>query len=396
MVAEPLKRPGANQLPIPPYKYDDTLYLREIVENIGIAKVAKIRLRALIDPDDCGVPPLYGPFRVPGLQNHAILGAFAIPFVAANVNPSSPDPSAGDSRVIRSMFFVREPDVLEMALFDNNTGSWPGDVSGTLVDPKMDLPASIYGGVGDFQANAGRAGAPVTSTLSKGTRVAALRLDEEGDPSDPSGVNTYTLFLNSGSAILVEVSVLDPQPEVGLSWPLDQEGNRYPYTVLDVHENQQRVYPRRNAYVIPTLSDDPAHATPVTEHKQLTVVAVQTKQNFPLDPSETVQEVTLSDGQNIVVPITQTVTAGMVWPADPSNPSQEFDPSGFEQAALDPTKYWEFDVFLVLVQRTQTDTTLGGYAADVWPVPAFLEGCPSSGEPSAPSSGEPSAPSAGA
>lgn len=367
-----------------PVKYGDNLWVREMGKDLERIVVRPIKVRCRIsDPDDPSDPsavtaPIYGPIEIPDLNGRVILGAYAPAFTmdpSGAFDPSSPDPSAIDAGVVRVIAAPYGPTSIRFALFALDTpGDWPGATAGSLVTPRVMAAAEKFGLTQDYQALMD--GIPAQTSYIRGTIVNHIETVSTGDPSDPSAVNTYKLQLANGCRIEVDVPVGDDQPAVEMPWPLDQESSRYSYQVLDTHEYHQGAYPRRNAFAIPNLGDDPQHDSRSPEHVDpFLVVDVRTENTQdPVDGNAQVQVVTLNNGQDVRVPVGVTIVPGQEFDPSGMDPSAG-DPSGFTQDAIDPTDWWEFTMFLILAADDEGDGTVAGYAADIWPLmPADLTG----------------------
>ena len=370
-----------------PVKYGDNLWLRAMSEaDVERFSVRKIRLRCRIaDPDDPSDPsaqtlPVYGPIDIPGLEGRKIVGCYAPAFSidpSGALDPSVPDPSAGDIGVVRVIAAPYSERALRFGLFALDApGLWPGATTGGLVTPSPKAAAGKYGGENDYPIG----DTPATASYIRQTVV---HIQQETDPSavdysDPSSIIEYQLMLSTGSRIRVEVPATDPQPALKQPWPLDLDDTRVNYQVLDTHQAHQDVYPKRNAYVVPNITDDPLHSYRQVDHiNRYWVTAVRTEftQN-PVDPSVAqVQRVTLSNGTTVSVPVGVLIVPGMEFDPSGMDPS-EGDPSGLSPEAINPAEWWEFDMYLMLEQDDTADGTVGGgYAGDVWPImPADLGG----------------------
>lgn len=378
----PLRR-NEDRAVVLPVKYGDNLWLREMSDgDIEAMSVRKIKMRCRVtDPDDPSDPsapqttPIYGPLEIPGLEGRKIVGAFAHPFTvdpSGSFDPSNPDPSAGDIGVVRPMFAIRGPRCISFGLFSlDDPGQWPGGPTGSLVTPSIKAAAGKHGLVNDWPNG------PLPATSSY-LRETVVDIQQETDPSavdfsDPSSIIEYQLMLSNGSRIRVEVPATEDQPELEQPWPLDRDDSRFNYQVLDSHQYQEEAFPRRNAFVVPNVSDDPLHGDRNADNinrSWVTAVRDEFTQN-PVEPSaQVVQRVSLSDGRTVTVPTGVLIVPGMEFDPSGMDPS-EGDPSGLSPEALDPTDWWEFEVFLVLVED-DSDGDQGVYSPDPSANEAYL------------------------
>lgn len=344
----------------PPVKYTERFWVRGVSDVVpGLYRLMKMRIRCRLDDD--GGDPVYGPFELPGLEGYKLAGVYAHPFVLSD---SSADPTSSDGPVVRPVFALRGPRSFSVYLYTvGSPGSWPGVLSNSGVEfYNINAAANRLGGPGDFNIGV----VPGTASYLRPARVVHIKTESLGDPSDPSGVNVYQLVLSSGVRVRVEVNVLADQPVLGSPWPLDQEEGVYGFQVGVVHNMQQRKYPKRNAYVVGTLSDLPSHnLRGVQAGRPLVVVSKRLVSNLP-ENSDLVQEVVLSDGQSIRVSTAVTVVVGREFDPSGVDPSA-VDPSAQQQQAYNPAEWWEFDAFLILAPDSEQDGTLGGgYAVDPW------------------------------
>ncbi len=375
------QRLNADRMHMLPAKYGDNLWLRELTTDLEGVTVAKIRIRAKIaDPDDPSDPsavtsPIYGPIEIPGLGGRSILGAYGPAFSidpSGSLDPSDPsaslDPSAGDIGVVRIHAAPYGPNALRFGLFSLDApGDWPGATAGALVTPEIEAAATRLGGVRDGVYT--REGPPAGASYLKST-VTHILTTTTGDPSDPSSSHVYTLMYSDGTRLQdISVNVLADQPAVNSPWPLDRESSRYAYQVLDTQRAHERAYPRRNAYVVPTLGDDPLHAARGFDQiNRRWVTAIRTEQTQdPVAGNVTVQRITLNDGATVTAPTGTTYAVGQDYDPSGMDPSA-VDPSGYSPVAVNPTLWWEFDIFLLLVANSENDGTVGGYASDIWPI----------------------------
>jgi len=363
-----------------PLKYSDDLYIREFLPFLGKLQVSLLRMRVRVSPPDpsAATIPLFEDIKIPNLTGRAIVGAYAHPFSVDVIDPSNPDPDPSDSRIVRPIFAIRSRDTVSMyLLYVDSPGDWPGTVPGSLEDRNVIPTSTRWGGAYDFIADKDAA-APVGASYLRPYIVVYVDTVETGDPSDPSAVNTYTLTFANGASALVDVNVLADQPAVGSPWPLDVESTRFNHQVLDTHVDQAVAYPRRNAYIVENLSDDPQHNERAIRQgaSPYTVVDVLETQDTD-NPSVTIQRVSLANGATVTLPVGVTQVVGKEYDPSGVDPSAG-DPSGLSQEALNPSDWWEFAVLLVTSADVIEDDSLAGFAPDPWLILPFdLNGDPS-------------------
>lgn len=295
--------------------------------------VLRVRARLIADPyaTDPDAAPLYS-FDVPGLNDRAIVAAYAHPFVAGDVALSAPDPAVDDLRVVRPVVAIRGPKTLEIALLDNDSAWWPGVMDGTLDQ----MPFGEAHHLQEQEAWALPDGK--VQHLLTPTRI--VTTEEVGaSEANPTSETTWKLTLASGATIKADFPN-GTDPVVGDPYPGDQEDDRF-VSVGDYGRNSQLAFPRRNAYAVPVKEDDPnaAEGPLQQEINPDTVVAVREAVSDPANPTELIQRVTLASGATVRVPIGETVTVGL--PLE--NPSLVIE----EAEPIDPNEWWEFDLVLV-------------------------------------------------
>lgn len=330
----------------------------------GHLRVDVLRVRARLLSDDTGAVPIYEDIDIPMPASRAIVAAYAHPFVADAVTT---DAVVGDSNVVRPICAVRGKRRISLAIPDNDTADWPGAMGGTL-------ETAPIGAEAHYQREDVHELAP-NSVINHPARIANVK-DKGVDPDNALN-NIYSLLLNSGVSVSVSL-VTGGQPSADDTWPLTIEANRVSYTVGSIGRGQERLYPPRNMYHVPTQGDDPdARFGPLTEQDSPdTVIHIRGPvADLPLNPNDQVLKVTLNSGATVKVPYDGNSPLVIGKPL--TNPSAIVDQ---EPEAIDPNEYAEFDVLIVTANDNDpdNDAALAGLShADPW---AIFPNCIAAGE----------------
>lgn len=319
----------------------------------GHLRVDVLRVRTRLLSDDTGMAPIYEDVDIPMPGDRTIVGAYAHPFVA---DTASTDANAADTRVVRPILAIRGKRRLSIAIPSNDAMDWPGPMGGTLeAAPILKEDHYLQEDIHELAPG---------STINNPGRITDV-LDRGVDPDDASH-NLYRVMLNSGASVRVSTPP-SAAPQVDDVWPSNLESSRFSYTVGSIGRGQERLYPPRNMYHVPTQGDDPdARFGPLTEQDDPdTVIAIRGP--VTQHPTNTqVWKVTLNSGATVAVPYDANNPLVVGKPL--TSPSAVYD---LEPEAIDPNEYVEFDVLLVTANDPDpdNDASLAGLShADPWSI----------------------------
>lgn len=309
-------------------------------------RVRKLRLRAPLNRT--GI--YYGPFNVPLPGNEAIISAYAHPFHLAL---GTARPTATDTPICRPLFAIRGPRSLEFCLASQALAVLTGIAGNTGINPVFEL-ATQEDMVGDFHADihADQYGRPLNDP--RNVSIIASVVDLGLDGAGPSHI--YKITFANGHSKKISSAIA---PVVGAEYPAGWTSSAFDYTFGRVQFLQNRMYPFRNLFPVPSRSGDLLTRQPAI-NDDLVIVAVRTKYDLPSNPTSLVKVVTFANGASKQYPAaTATVVGRRVG---------EATGTGAYYTALDPTQWVEFEV-IVVTGEDKGDGTLAGQAIDPWPLP---------------------------
>jgi hypothetical protein len=307
--------------------------------------------------------PFYGPFSIPAalLEDRAIMGAYAPPFAIMERSASQPNPSAGDTNVIRPVFSVRGTRSLIMFAGNQfaNANAIGAIGSNAVIDAPIEKASMRFGLPGDARYDIASPYGAEVYDHKRHSRIVSVA-NRGASTTNPSSHTVYEYTLNSGHTVRIELANAVSPASVGDVYPTNQESTREDYDVGAVSRSLEATYPRQNGFAIPDLSDD-FNDNRYVESDGLRIQSVKLVADYPDNPSSFLKEITFVNGTTVRKPLSQTAVVGE-YLGDSTT-------ADTPQETLATNEWHEMMVFLLLGRFPDVNSDgLSGIESDPWPI----------------------------